>query len=219
LGKSEGGEKTLKAHEVGDLPSELNRTDVLLLLLYAPGMSQQPNEPIAGRTRLQKELFLVQQQLRVHGVKSMYSFRPYRRGPLSYELYNDLDWLKYENRILEENTTLKDGTSFSIFSLKPEGVKEVQELLKRPPWNDVLEIAQKVKALTNNISLTYLVESVHHAYPEYMLKSEMSTLLREAAAALNFDISKNRPRRTKKRAVKTPMLNEIRALRSGSDEE
>jgi len=45
-------------------PSRItNRRDILLLLLYSPGVSSQVNEPIAGRTRLVKMLFLFKKEL------------------------------------------------------------------------------------------------------------------------------------------------------------
>jgi len=45
-------------------PSRItNRRDILLLLLYSPGVSSQVNERIAGRTRLVKMLFLFKKEL------------------------------------------------------------------------------------------------------------------------------------------------------------
>ena len=35
-----------------------NRKDILLLLLYSPGVTEQINEPIKGRTRILKILFI-----------------------------------------------------------------------------------------------------------------------------------------------------------------
>ena len=35
-----------------------DRRDILLLFLYSPGKSSEPNQPIMGRTRLVKMLFL-----------------------------------------------------------------------------------------------------------------------------------------------------------------
>ena len=41
-------------------------TDLLIALLYAPGRTGAANEPIEGRTRIQKLLFLLQQAAVVH---------------------------------------------------------------------------------------------------------------------------------------------------------
>ena len=35
-----------------------NRKDILLLLLYSPGVTEKYNEPIKGRTRILKMLFI-----------------------------------------------------------------------------------------------------------------------------------------------------------------
>ena len=43
-----------------------NRKDILLLLLYSPGKTGNPNEPIVGRTRLIKMLFLFKKEALAH---------------------------------------------------------------------------------------------------------------------------------------------------------
>ena len=40
-----------------------NRKDFLLLLLYSDGVSKALNEPVVGRTRLTKMLFLFKQEI------------------------------------------------------------------------------------------------------------------------------------------------------------
>ena len=40
-----------------------NRKDVLLLLLLSPGQSQEKNEPISGRTRYMKLVYLFYKEL------------------------------------------------------------------------------------------------------------------------------------------------------------
>lgn len=153
------------------LPPVVNRINVLILLLYSPGYSEDVNEPISGRTRLQKQTFLVQQQLRSLGAKSMYSFRPYKLGPLSYELYNDIEWLKLEGVVSEKINTLPDGTKFSRFELDEKGVREASSLLEDPNWAYVYNIVKAIKKVTNALDLSTLVESVHETFPEYVLKT------------------------------------------------
>lgn len=74
-----------------------NRRDILLLLLYAPGASGAINEPIVGRTRLVKMLFVFKQEALGHfraGTKiteeSFYQFFPWDFGPFSTQVYDDL---------------------------------------------------------------------------------------------------------------------------------
>lgn len=74
-----------------------NRKDVLLLLLYSPGRGDEPNEPLVGRTRLVKMLFLFKREVLPHfskgteiDEKNFYKFFPWDFGPFSTEVYDDL---------------------------------------------------------------------------------------------------------------------------------
>jgi hypothetical protein len=74
-----------------------NRRDILLLLLYAPGRSNAINEPIVGRTRLVKMLFLFKQEAIQHfraGTDitgdNFYQFFAWDFGPFSTQVYDDL---------------------------------------------------------------------------------------------------------------------------------
>jgi hypothetical protein len=74
-----------------------NSTDILIVLLYAPGKSGKPNEPVDGITRLQKLMFLLQQG---EGPKQLvsdamaYGYKPYKMGPYAPELQRDLNDLQ-----------------------------------------------------------------------------------------------------------------------------
>jgi hypothetical protein len=78
-----------------------NRKDILLLLLYSPGKSDKPNEPIDGRTRLTKMLFLFKEealkQFRT-GTRvteeNFYQFFPWNFGPFSRDVYDDLTFFE-----------------------------------------------------------------------------------------------------------------------------
>jgi|SRR5882672_4303251 len=74
-----------------------DRKDVLLLLLYSPGQTDSVNEPVVGRTRLVKMLFLFKNEALKefkHGTEitdeNFYSFFPWSFGPFSTEVYDDL---------------------------------------------------------------------------------------------------------------------------------
>jgi hypothetical protein len=78
-----------------------NRKDVLLLLLYSPGKSDKPNEPIDGRTRLTKMLFLFKEEALKHfreGTRinedNFYEFFPWNFGPFSRDVYDDLTFFE-----------------------------------------------------------------------------------------------------------------------------
>ena len=72
------------------------RTDLVLSLLYAPDASGQFGSPILGVTRLVKLLFL----LTIEGdllsdaeEGERFNFKPYKMGPFSAEVYDDVDFL------------------------------------------------------------------------------------------------------------------------------
>ena len=69
-----------------------NRKDLLLLILAA-----NDADPVVGVTRLQKYLFLLQEEERWHekyGIAEPYRFRPYDYGPFDDKLYADLQFLE-----------------------------------------------------------------------------------------------------------------------------
>ncbi|MCI0630321.1 MAG: SocA family protein [Phycisphaerales bacterium] len=78
-----------------------NRKDVLLLLLYSPGKTNQFNEPIVGRTRLTKLLFLFKEEALEHfraGTSitedNFYRFFAWNFGPFSRDVYDDLTFFE-----------------------------------------------------------------------------------------------------------------------------
>jgi len=88
-----------------------NRKDILLLLLYAAGASGNYNEPIVGRTRLIKMLFLFKKEALEHFKKgteiseeTFYDFFAWDFGPFSAEAYNDLTFFTLRNFIKSKKT-------------------------------------------------------------------------------------------------------------------
>lgn len=74
-----------------------NRKDILLLLLYSPSASKSVNEPIVGRTRLVKMLFLFKKEVMQHfragtdiNEDNFYNFFSWNFGPFSVDVYDDL---------------------------------------------------------------------------------------------------------------------------------
>jgi len=88
-----------------------NRKDILLLLLYTPGRADQPNEPIVGRTRLVKMLFLFKKEALPHFRKgtdinenNFYEFFPWDFGPFSNQVYDDLEFFELRDFIRRSGT-------------------------------------------------------------------------------------------------------------------
>lgn len=82
-----------------------NRKDLLLLILAARG-PQKEAEPVIGVTRLQKYLYLLQEEHRWHekfGLRNPYVFEPYDFGPFDSQLYDDLELLENTHFITRDD--------------------------------------------------------------------------------------------------------------------
>lgn len=87
-----------------------NKKDVLLLLLYSPGKSDAPNEPISGRTRVIKLMYLFKKEVLKHFKKgteitddNFYSFFAWNFGPFSTEIYDDLTFFMLQGFVEEKD--------------------------------------------------------------------------------------------------------------------
>jgi len=87
-----------------------NRKDILLLLLLSPGRSQMKNEPISGRTRLIKLVYLFYEELAYHlptfkkiAEHNRHEFIAYHFGPFSKDIYDDIQFLENADLIEEDS--------------------------------------------------------------------------------------------------------------------
>ena len=149
----------------------IERSDLLLMLLYAPGSSNQKcartREPIKGKTRLQKEVFLAQKDLRSSGIFTYYPFRPYKYGPYSIELYDDIDFMEYESIITVKKIDLNNKGKYAEFSITEKGKKEIEEKIENGELLEAYKIIEKIKKQYNDMNIVRLVELTHRLYPEY----------------------------------------------------
>jgi hypothetical protein len=100
----------------------MERRDIILLLLK----SSAGNEGgITGTTRLQKSLFLVEKEGLVKPTDEQFDFIPYKYGPASKRLYDDLEFLTNLELI-----TRSDQKAFEI-EAEPKDIDELsaEELL------------------------------------------------------------------------------------------
>jgi uncharacterized protein len=128
-----------------------NRKDILLLLLYSPGKTEKANEPIAGKTRLMKMLFLFMKEALPHFAKdteiseeNFYQFFPWNFGPFSSQVYDDLVFFKLTGFI---------KSSAAAQESLPESEKEWTKWLDESGMTDSLDFfdpyEEEVFALTN----------------------------------------------------------------------
>jgi len=152
----------------GRNPQRIDRTDMLLLLLYAPGPSGQICEPVKGKTRLQKEVFLTQKSLRDADIFTYYPFRPYTLGPYSKELYDDIEWMEYEGVLEVRKIDLGERGIYAEFGITDKGRMEIEEKIERLNLDKAFRVAEEIKSRFNTISVVDLVRLTHDLYPEYV---------------------------------------------------
>jgi len=136
-----------------------NKKDILLLLLYSPGKTEEVNEPVIGRTRLVKMIFLFQKEYLSHFKKgtelseeNFYKFFPWDFGPFSKEIYDDIMFFSLRDFINDE---------VSDEELLPEAAAEWQEWMRLSSIdennNNISEYDEKVYKLSEK-GLTFTKE-------------------------------------------------------------
>ena len=174
------------------------RADLLLMLLYAPGISGKVAEPLAGVTRLNKLLFLLENE---GGVEKNFDFKPYKMGPYSSKINPVIEFLttfpdpKKPVVIMKEGY-VKSGTNLeqtqymddiastddraeeldkynsSTFSLSDSGVKLAQAIWNSAPDN-LRSTVETIKTKYSSLTLNQLLKYVYSNYPDMITRSEI----------------------------------------------
>ena len=139
-------------------------------------MYANDGEPIEGRTRLQKMVFLMQKELenrdRSGAVRLDYDFIPYDYGPFSKELYDDLDAMIEQEFVDDTEEPLRSGKVKYIYEIEDDGEDLVDaETDKRDDADAIIQLAQEIKTEYNDMLLSDLIEFVYSEYPDYAERS------------------------------------------------
>lgn len=178
-----------------------NRKDILLLLLFAPGVNNEVNDSIVGRTKLVKAIFLFKKEVWKAFKKdieltdeNMYEFFAWNYGPFSKQIYDDINFFLLRNfievtsvdgdMILEEAAEwdywLKStGSNDEVNEFNEEAIS-LTELGKKftSQLYESLEANQKnllseFKKRIQTIQLRALLRYVYSNYPEETTKSQI----------------------------------------------
>jgi hypothetical protein len=181
-----------------------NKVELLLALLYAG--EHEEATPIEGITRLEKMLFLLKIEegfLSQSETQDTFNFVPFRMGPWSSEVYDEVDFLESLG-LLEKESNLKqspadaahDDELFNdlvldkyqkqssvnldenaeIFRLTEKGKKKAKEV-----WSK-LSVEEKNKIISikykyNTMNLKQFLRYVYKQHPEYTTASEIKDYL------------------------------------------
>jgi len=168
----------------------VGRRDLLLLLLGVAG-NREASEGIGGITRLQKLLFLLEQEEHVVPSGEGFTFEAYKAGPYSSKLYDDLEFLENLNLIrkqvaaegTEEEASEIDFTFEDLieperekddpsgpaadayeehrFYLTPEGVQKIRQLLANDTYKPLVDSISRIKSRYGQYSLNDLLYYVY----------------------------------------------------------
>ncbi len=122
----------------------------LLLLLYSPGISGEFCEPIEGRTRIIKMMFLFKKEIEKELLKDknidsiqMPEFIPWSYGPFSKEIYDDIEFL-INNYYIKEDNTNKEMHDYELkeyqYWVDDFLFEDEKELLVSLPYVEIFEL-------------------------------------------------------------------------------
>ncbi len=177
--------------------------DLLLAFLYAEGKTGLCNEPIWGRTRIEKLIFIFEKELAKGFFKDedvvLPEFIPYLYGPYSITVLNDLNFFIDIDYVEEVETSVPiqdEVTRIQNFSewedediwgdddvpqnkyeisykLTEKGISYVEEKI----WNQLTDnqksVIIRLKTQVNNMLLDDLLSYVYRKYPEYAEESKI----------------------------------------------
>jgi hypothetical protein len=148
----------------------------LMLLLYAKGPLGKRNEPVEGRTRLTKLLFLLDKEHDAFKRFAKLEFTPYAFGPYDPKVYDDLAFLENMGWLQGSGTTAAESQPPSFSQLVGErGESETSYAF--------LESSEVEEA---DLSFEYLMGGVSENVPEryetrkYSLSAEGITAVQHA---------------------------------------
>ena len=172
----------------------ISATDVLLALLYAKGSTGKYNEPISGTTKLEKFMYILNQESDLQKIiEEEYKFVPDNFGPCAHEIFDDIEMLKDANIVKEESkplyTSLDEGdtetsnmdsmiiddehikpTNLRVFSLTEKGEKIGSILFKSMNEEEQNKITI-LKKLFNKRPVSHIVKYVYEKYPHMIGES------------------------------------------------
>jgi len=169
-------------------------TDILIALLYAPGLTSKVGEPIKGYTRLEKLLFLLDRESGLHRIiEKDYAFEPFDYGPCAQEIYDDVEMLKdasmvhtgrvatetaldnvddIEQAVVDEEATTRNQEKTDVFELTERGAKIGKMIFESLPAEDRQRMTQ-IKAVFNSQPTSTVLRYVYTKYPEMTTRSKV----------------------------------------------
>jgi len=175
--------------------------DLLMLLLYVKGHKGETAEPISGKTRLMKMIFLFEKELKRRfnlgkaiDKSAFPDFEAHNFGPFSKDVYRDLDFLEELGFVRSTQNDLDELTEDemeeagyweelgfeeegdppsypTLFTLTGVGRSFVEETLLAALTDEQVIALEEFKARCTSVGLKSLLRYVYTKYPEYAVES------------------------------------------------
>ena len=169
-----------------DADSEIDKAGLILLLLAAESSKPELRFRCDGITRLEKLLFLVEQETNVQSeLDEPFTFEAYHYGPYSKDVYDEVDFLRGmqlldERRVevssgldLSEEADMLDAEDVSAdryverrFQLTEDGKNVARVLSTRLSSEGKAQLAG-IKKRYGSMPLRQLLRYVYSRYPDY----------------------------------------------------
>jgi len=164
----------------------LVKSDIILLLLAAPTRVRSATNALPGITRLEKLVFLAEQETELPKLipEGGFSFQAYNYGPYSREIYQAVELLEEAGLLTEERVSVSNALDemeeISIVLDEQEGVERRFHLTEdgKTVARFLLAQHQKVSDLLTGIKDRYaamplrqLIRYVYTRYPKYAEQS------------------------------------------------
>lgn len=187
-----------------------NRKDILLLILYSPGINQAFNEPIVGRTKLVKALFLFKEEVLEHFQKgtdinkeNFYEFFAWDFGPFSKEIYDDITFFILNDFI---NVKLTDQESL------PEAAAEWNKWIENSGFNiddnSIMEFQEEEFTLKDPKGISFakkLYDGLSHSQKKILIEFKSRIISSSLRAIIRY-VYKQYPNLTGKSKIKNKVL-------------
>jgi len=108
----------------------MTKTEIILNLLFADG-----RKPIVGTTRLQKLLFLVEHEKNIKAKNESFAFEPFKFGPVSKSLYDDLEFL-INIGFLEKTGEDSKISNYSLEAIEDIDAKDLLDDESEANWSE-----------------------------------------------------------------------------------
>lgn len=147
----------------------LTLEDYILLLLNLDNQ-----KPITGKLFLQKEMFLLSKEVssisneEKEKLEKCLNYIPYKYGPYSSILENELTQLENQSYITSKN----EGKSIS-YSITEKGMEKIN---KKNIITDIKNEINKLKIGSDKLGYKGLLKYVYFTYPKYTTKSERNQI-------------------------------------------